>query len=84
MMIAMVRLLLAIFLSPLRSMARREAVNAALRHQVVILRRQARGRIKLTSGDRLQSRGLADLGTDGQWRTGVRLGPRLGRVPAQP
>jgi hypothetical protein len=52
-MIALVRLLLAIFLSPLRSMVRREAENAALRHQVVVLRRQARGRITLTSGDRL-------------------------------
>ncbi|HXP77957.1 MAG TPA: hypothetical protein VN823_27725 [Stellaceae bacterium] len=52
-MIALVRLLLAILLSPLRSMARREAENAVLRHQVVVLRRQARGRIRHTSGDRL-------------------------------
>jgi hypothetical protein len=52
-MIVLARLLLAIFLSPLRSMARHEAENAVLRLQVIVLRRQARGRITLTSGDHL-------------------------------
>lgn len=30
-----------------------EAENAALRHQLVILRRKVRGRVRLTDGDRL-------------------------------
>jgi len=39
--------------SAFKSKCRLEAENVALRHQVVVLRRQARGRIRLTNFDRL-------------------------------
>jgi hypothetical protein len=44
-----VNLLAALF----KSKSRLEAENAVLRQQVIVLRRQVRGRIPLTSGDRL-------------------------------
>jgi hypothetical protein len=52
-MIALLWLLLAIQASPFKSKCRLEAENAALRHQVMVLRRQARSRIQLTNVDRL-------------------------------
>ena len=44
---------LALFASPFKSKSRLEAENAALRHQLIILRRKVRGRVRLTNGDRL-------------------------------
>jgi len=52
-MIALLWLSLAILNSPFRSKCQLEAENVALRHQVMVLRRQARGRIRLTNLDRL-------------------------------
>ena len=52
-MIALFCLLLALFASPIKSKSRLEAENAALRHQLIILRRKVRGRVRLTDGDRL-------------------------------
>ena len=52
-MIALFCLCLALFASPLKSKGRLEAENAALRHQLIILRRKVRGRVRLTDGDRL-------------------------------
>src|SRR5215813_3046266 len=52
-MIALFCLLLTLFASPFKSKSRLEAENAALRHQLIILRRKARGRVRLTNGDRL-------------------------------
>ncbi len=52
-MIALFCLCLALFVSPFKSKSRLEAENAALRHQLVILRRKVRGRVRLTDGDRL-------------------------------
>jgi transposase InsO family protein len=52
-MIALLWLVAAILASPFKSKCRLEAENAALRHQVLVLRRQARGRIHLTNLDRL-------------------------------
>jgi hypothetical protein len=52
-MIALFCLCLALFASPFKSKSRLEADNAALRHQLIILRRKARGRVRLTNGDRL-------------------------------
>jgi hypothetical protein len=44
-----VRLVVALF----KSRSRLEAENAALRQQLIVLRRKVRGRVPLTSGDRL-------------------------------
>ncbi len=52
-MIALLSLLLTLFASPLKSKSRLEAENAALRRQLIVLQRKARGRVHLTSGDRL-------------------------------
>jgi transposase InsO family protein len=52
-MIALLWLLLATLASPFKSKCRLELENATLRHQVMVLRRQARGRIRLTNLDRL-------------------------------
>jgi transposase InsO family protein len=52
-MIALLWLLLAILDSPFKSKRQLEAENIALRHQVVVLRRQVRGRVQLTNFDRL-------------------------------
>jgi hypothetical protein len=52
-MIALLWLFLALFASPFKSKSRLEAENAALRHQLIILRRKVRGRVRLTNSDRL-------------------------------
>jgi hypothetical protein len=52
-MIALIRLLLALLASSLRSKVSLEAENAALRQQIIVLRRKLRGRIRLSNGDRL-------------------------------
>ena len=43
---------MAILAAPFRSKIRLEAENAALRHQVIVLRRKVRGRVRLTNNDR--------------------------------
>src|SRR6476469_213468 len=52
-MIALFCLCLALFVSPFKSKSRLETENVALRHQLIILRRKVRGRIRLTHGDHL-------------------------------
>src|SRR3954464_2479970 len=52
-MIGLLWFVLAILVSPFRSNAQLQAENAALRHQLVVLRRKYRGKIRLTNGDRL-------------------------------
>ena len=52
-MIALFCLYLALFASPFKSKSRLGAENAALRHQLIILRRKVRGRVPFTNGDRL-------------------------------
>src|SRR5499427_6909454 len=52
-MIALLCFFLTLFASPFKSKGRLEAENAALRHQLIVLRRRARGRAQLTNGDRL-------------------------------
>src|SRR3954452_12034413 len=52
-MIALFCLFLALFALPFKSKGRLEAENAALRHQLIILRRKVRGRVRLTDGGRL-------------------------------
>jgi len=51
-MIALLCFLLALLASPFKSKSRLEAENAALRHQVTVLRRRVRGRLEFTNGDR--------------------------------
>jgi hypothetical protein len=52
-MIALLCFFLTLFASPFKSKSRLEAENAALRHQLIVLRRRVRGRVQLTHGDRL-------------------------------
>jgi hypothetical protein len=52
-MIALFCLFLTLFASPFKSKSRLEAENAALRHQLIVLKRRVRGRVQLTNGDRL-------------------------------
>jgi hypothetical protein len=52
-MIALFCLFLSLSVSPFKSKSRLEAENAALRHQLIVLRRRVRGRVQLTNGDRL-------------------------------
>ncbi|MBI3759042.1 MAG: helix-turn-helix domain-containing protein [Deltaproteobacteria bacterium] len=52
-MIALIRLLVALLASSLRSKVSLEAENAALRLQLIVLQRKLRGRIRLSNGDRL-------------------------------
>jgi hypothetical protein len=52
-MIALLCLFLALLASPFKSKSGLEAENAALRHQLIILRREVRGRVHLTNEDRL-------------------------------
>src|SRR3954452_13134293 len=51
-MIGLLWSILAILISPCRSNARLEAANAVLRHQLLVLRRKCRGRVRLTNFDR--------------------------------
>ena len=52
-MIALLCFFMTLFASPFKSKGRLEAENAALRHQLIVLRRRVRGRAQLTNGDRL-------------------------------
>ena len=51
-MFALFGFILAILASPSKSKSRLEAENAALRHQLIVLRRKVRGRVRLTNNDR--------------------------------
>jgi len=53
-MIALLCFVLNVLVSPFKSKSRLEAENAALRHQVVVLRRiVVHGRVRLTNSDRM-------------------------------
>jgi hypothetical protein len=51
-MIALLCFVLAVLAAPFKSKSRLEAENAALRHQLIVLRRKMQGRVRLTNGDR--------------------------------
>src|SRR5260370_33241902 len=51
-MIGLLCFALAVLASPFKSMLRLEAENAVLRHQLTVLRRRLRGRVRLTNSDR--------------------------------
>src|SRR6266581_959564 len=52
-MIALLCFILAVVISPFKSKSRLEAENAALRYQLIVLRRKVTGRVRLSNGDRL-------------------------------
>ena len=52
-MIALLYFILAVVVSPFKSKCRLEEENAALRYQLIVLRRKVGGRISLTNSDRL-------------------------------
>ena len=51
-MIGLLCFALAVLTSPFKSKLRLEAENAALRHQLIVLRRKLRGRVRLANSDR--------------------------------
>jgi len=51
-MIALLGFVLAVLAAPFKSKSRLEAENAALRHQLIVLRRKVHGRVRLTNSDR--------------------------------
>src|SRR5258705_12311915 len=51
-MIGLLCFVLAILASPFKSKLRLEAENAVLRHQLVVLKRSLRGRVRLANNDR--------------------------------
>src|SRR5450631_2885449 len=51
-MIALLYFVLAVLAAPFKSKGRLEAENAALRHQLNVLRRKMPGRVRLTNHDR--------------------------------
>jgi hypothetical protein len=52
-MVALILLLLNLPASLFKPRSRLEAENAALRHQLIVLQRKARGRVQFTNSDRL-------------------------------
>ena len=52
-MIALLSFFLILLVSSFKSKSRLKAENAALRHQLIVLRRRVRGRVQFTNGDRL-------------------------------
>ena len=51
-MCALLCFILAVLASPFKSKSRLEAENAALRHQLIVVRRKVRGRVRFTNNDR--------------------------------
>ena len=51
-MIGLLCFVMAALTSPFKSKIRLEAENAVLRHQLIVLRRKLRGRVKLANSDR--------------------------------
>ena len=51
-MFALLCFVLAVLASPFKSKSRLEAENAALRQQLIVLRRKMPGRVRLTNNDR--------------------------------
>jgi hypothetical protein len=49
-MIGLLCFVLAVLTSPFKSKLRLEAENAVLRHQLIVLRRRLRGRVRLGTG----------------------------------
>src|SRR3954464_14890471 len=74
-MIGLLRLVLAILVSPFRSKSRLEAENAALRHQLIVLRRKIRDRDRIYGTivtRRLRAMGIRDkpIAPAAPWQNG--------------
>jgi len=54
-MVMLLCFFLTVFALPFKSKSRLEAENAALRHQLSVLRRKVRGRVQLTNSDKLRA-----------------------------
>jgi hypothetical protein len=52
-MVALLFFLLRLLASLFRSTSRLEAENAALKHQLIVVKRKVRGRVEFTNSDRL-------------------------------
>jgi hypothetical protein len=65
-MIALLCFILAVVVSPFKAKSRLEAENAALRYQLIVLRRRMTGRVRLSNGDRLVRDGAPPSGRDFQ------------------
>jgi hypothetical protein len=52
-MVALISFLLNMVASLFKSKSRLEAENTALRHQLIVLQRKVRGRVRFTNSDRL-------------------------------
>jgi hypothetical protein len=51
-MIALLCFVLAVLAAPFKSKSRLEGENAALQHELIVLRRKVHGRVRLTNNDR--------------------------------
>ena len=51
-MIVLLCFVMTVLASPFKSKSRLEAENAVLRHQLIVLRRKLKGRVRLTNNDR--------------------------------
>lgn len=51
-MVALLIFLLRLLASPFRPTSRLEAENAALKHELIVLKRKVRGRVEFTNTDR--------------------------------
>ena len=54
-MIGLLCFVLAVLASPFKSKIRLEAENAALRHQVIVLRRKLRGRVRVPTANQTRA-----------------------------
>src|SRR6202048_2974326 len=81
-MIALICFVLAVLASPFKSKSRLEAENAALRHQLIVLRRKMPGRPFLTNNDRRICVGFC--GHIGLWTKMRRSGGRFSGPESSP
>ena len=51
-MIVLLCFVMTVLASPFKSKSRLEAENAVLRHQLIVMRRKVKGRVRLTNNDR--------------------------------
>jgi hypothetical protein len=67
-MVGLLCFVFTILASPFKSKILLEAENTALRHQLIVLRRQVRGRVRLTNNDHLLGSSGSRVGVLGNFR----------------